>query len=138
MPSRACNSFLHQCRRPLLCYRKECQCPLGLITHFYSWFSQVLARKNIVCQCPLGLITHFYSWIRYRLRSNGNVSMPSRAYNSFLQQLATKCPYVPETVSMPSRACNSFLQGMFKKQQKYLPLCQCPLGLVTHFYIQSI
>ena len=38
------------------------------------------------CQCPLGLIPHFYT-IHPTLRQSGvlNVSMPSRAYTSFLQ-----------------------------------------------------
>ena len=37
----------------------ECQCPLGLIPHFYSRFT---ANLFIFygCQCPLGLIPHFY------------------------------------------------------------------------------
>ena len=37
------------------------------------------------CQCPLGLIPHFYvkAWKRWRLPLR--VSMPSRAYTSFLQ-----------------------------------------------------
>ena len=37
-----------------------CQCPLGLIPHFYKVIG--LSEKDInMCQCPLGLIPHFYS-----------------------------------------------------------------------------
>ena len=38
------------------------------------------------CQCPLGLIPHFYTfnWIK-RVLSCYDVSMPSRAYTSFLR-----------------------------------------------------
>ena len=36
-----------------------CQCPLGLITHFYLE-DFVKMTAEVVCQCPLGLITHFY------------------------------------------------------------------------------
>ena len=41
----------------MLCQR--CQCPLGLVPHFYV---DVIAVFNGVseCQCPLGLIPHFY------------------------------------------------------------------------------
>ena len=75
MPSRAYNSFL-----PLKSKAKyedegyTCQCPLGLITHFYG--KRVLPFAiNVTtgCQCPLGLITHFYTiesfpdWESYRL-----------------------------------------------------------------------
>ena len=39
--------------------RESCQCPLGLIPHFY-----VVVRRSSsscqLCQCPLGLIPHFY------------------------------------------------------------------------------
>ena len=39
----------------------ECQCPLGLIPHFYVLFvHKRIEIVWIVCQCPLGLIPHFY------------------------------------------------------------------------------
>ena len=112
MPSRAYNSFL-----PLKSKAKyedegyTCQCPLGLITHFYG--KRVLPFAiNVTtgCQCPLGLITHFYDDVELCDEADSiSVSMPSRAYNSFLQE---KCPMLYnkiECVSMPSRAYNSFL-----------------------------
>ena len=37
-----------------------CQCPLGLITHFYSESQENTRLKTEVCQYPLGLIPHFY------------------------------------------------------------------------------
>ena len=40
---------------------EECQCPFGLIPHFYQvrlFFR--LVRRSVLCQCPLGLIPHFY------------------------------------------------------------------------------
>ena len=39
----------------------------------------------IKCQCPLGLIPHFYGEYDEQLRQFSDVSMPSRAYTSFLQ-----------------------------------------------------
>ena len=38
-----------------------CQCPLGLIPHFYRRDRYTEESKGIdQCQCPLGLIPHFY------------------------------------------------------------------------------
>ena len=37
-----------------------CQCPLGLILHFYCLRILNAWEQGTVCQCPLGLILHFY------------------------------------------------------------------------------
>ena len=37
------------------------------------------------CQCPLGLIPHFYNLFNDAAVNNYGVSMPSRAYTSFLR-----------------------------------------------------
>ena len=86
-----------------------CQCPLGLIPHFYiedkhlyalinlgvnalsglylistTYYSR-LREKGVRCQCPLGLIPHFYSDSPLNYTAFRDVvSMPSRAYTSFL------------------------------------------------------
>ena len=66
--------------------RNGCQCPLGLVPHFYvaTWpEEQVTAVHG--CQCPLGLVPHFYyDKVAYGSTSR-IVSMPSRAVTSFLQ-----------------------------------------------------
>ena len=89
-----------------------CQCPLGLIPHFYSRANgRTRLPSMLACQCPLGLIPHFYKilslkdlWKKIRVNAlsglylistfaskstlNGRsflVSMPSRAYTSFLR-----------------------------------------------------
>ena len=61
MPSRAYTSFL----RPseivaIVISLAECQCPLGLIPHFYSVPGCPVDVTYLSCQCPLGLIPHFY------------------------------------------------------------------------------
>lgn len=38
----------------------SCQCPLGLVPHFYEDAIDELADTIEECQCPLGLIPHFY------------------------------------------------------------------------------
>ena len=37
-----------------------CQCPLGLIPHFYYQSYKDEGLSETQCQCPLGLIPHFY------------------------------------------------------------------------------
>ena len=37
-----------------------CQCPLGLLPHFYSDNFWVALDELVACQCPLGLVPHFY------------------------------------------------------------------------------
>ena len=86
MPSRAYTSFL----RPLKSFgigaeEAACQCPLGLIPHFYRGLRQSFPDKGEGCQCPLGLIPHFYdNPVDIALMQYFAVSMPSRAYTSFL------------------------------------------------------
>ena len=38
-----------------------CQCPLGLLPHFYGLKSNRISQQGERCQCPLGLLPHFYS-----------------------------------------------------------------------------
>ena len=88
-----------------------------------------------MCQCPLGLITHFYfshlCVIQYLQQGVNALS----AYNSFLHMIRyAEYLYDCEEVSMPSRAYNSFLQYMHYTTSSDCKWCQCPLGLITHFY----
>ena len=61
MPSRANDSFLPARGVLNLIHRfvVKCQCPLGLMTHFYDYEVRYKEGRE-VCQCPLGLMTHFY------------------------------------------------------------------------------
>ena len=70
--------------------------------------------KGLKCQCPLGLIPHFYC-----MDSTGLMPMRTR-------------------VSMPSRAYTSFLLCSLQAILQYLYSCQCPLGLIPHFYIKTL
>ena len=70
-----------------------------------------MTRMVLRCQCSLGLIPHFYGLQRSGSRNRGRtVSMPSRAYTSFLHRhfVCTGCTNSNQ-VSMPSRAYTSFL-----------------------------
>ena len=60
MPSRAYASFLRTGITLIrLSRRKSCQCPLGLMPHFY-WAGKFFPTFETRCQCPHGLIPHFY------------------------------------------------------------------------------
>ena len=84
MPSRAYTSFLLKSNRVSLYWEKGCQCPHGLIPHFY-----------LVHEVPQPELPY--------------VSMPSRAYTSFLQLYTIDTVVNGDDVSMPSRAYTSFL-----------------------------
>ena len=85
MPSRAYTSFLQGRTASRRRFCSWCQCPLGLIPHFYNCAAYRNAEHFIKCQCPLGLIPHFYVEFKFPKVGRGRVSMPSRAYTSFLQ-----------------------------------------------------
>ena len=80
-------SFLLTVRQVMWALRmKPCQCPLGLIPHFYSWVILLLMVKFHHCVNALsGLYlistnSKFYGKVPVLF-----VSMPSRAYTSFLR-----------------------------------------------------
>ena len=57
----------------------RCQCPLGLIPHFYRlWKLFKHDRSYWVCQCPLGLIPHFYE--------------PAMKIELFIPRIKCQCP----------------------------------------------
>ena len=78
--------------------------------------TQKYTKQSEEFQCPLGLILHFYitKWYHYLEEKGRYVSMPSRAYTSFLLIEYLKIPGHGKDVSMPSRAYTSFLRYPFK------------------------
>ena len=86
MPSRASTSFLLAVGNKIEMQEiPECQCPLGLIPHFYH-NSDGFSFGVLKCQCPHGLIPHFYlTGNDISVKQLSIVSMPSRASTSFLQ-----------------------------------------------------
>ena len=57
---------------------------VGLIPHFYLIELLMYRDLSSLCQCPLGLIPHFYLLAVCMVKIEELVSMPSRAYTSFL------------------------------------------------------
>ena len=69
------------------------------------------------------------------LRAYTKVSMPSRAYTSFLHGRPLPKWAIRPFVSMPSRAYTSFLHPREWNLLAMPEECQCPLGLIPHFYM---
>ena len=134
MPSRASTSLLQRSPHVDSSTYFMCQCPLGLLPHFYMVTTIRRCQWIWWCQCPLGLLPHFYS-LRVTKRSDAvdtGVNALSGCY--LISTLSTstinticKCVnalsgcYLISTprrrstmtrqriVSMPSRAVTSFL-----------------------------
>ena len=66
MPSRAVTSFLppYYTVKGIVGYN-VCQCPLGLLPHFYV-YNYIAVTHHFECQCPLGLLPHFYMEYGFR------------------------------------------------------------------------
>ena len=65
--------------------------PSRAYTSFLLSKGTVQEEAYAECQCPLGLIPHFYrSGAPATPRSIFTVSMPSRAYTSFLQGISSR------------------------------------------------
>ena len=60
MPSRAVTSFLPTMRSMADIIRVQCQCPHGLLPHFYREGVIMIEEERNPCQCPHGLLPHFY------------------------------------------------------------------------------
>ena len=98
MPSRAYTSFLPPVREKGDKHVK-CQCPLGLIPHFYpKWMINHLWQY--LCQCPLELIPHFYI---YKIRLT---SLCHRCVNALSSlYLISTVPLQKSRFYAVSRAC---------------------------------
>ena len=84
MPSRAYTSLLPLSVSVEIHCMIRCQCPHGLVPHFYAGDKYEARLEWCACQCPHGLVPHFYSLLQYLSRISIRVSMPSRASTSFL------------------------------------------------------
>ena len=86
----------------------KCQCPPGLIPHFYITNAGKTEKGFKKCQCPPGLIPHFYYDCTESelMQFAAKVSMPSRAYTSFLHK------YDKEKIDYSFRCVNA-LPGLY-------------------------
>ena len=160
MPSRAYTSFLLDLnRRESTSSHTSCQCPLGLIPHFYDTMVSTTDTKGV--SMPSRAYTSFLRGCGESNRhSYQRVSMPSRAYTSFLLGIRVKYPvmyyngvnalsglYLISTswrimsLTLSSNSVNA-LSGLYListmkqaiSREHMENWCQCPLGLIPHFY----
>ena len=110
MPSRAYTSFLPYERVSKQLYRCTCQCPLGLIPHFYHMnaypSNYIVVRVNALSGLYL-ISTNVYDYIAVTHYIEGVNAL------SGLYLISTK----KELDNMST-----------------IDECQCPLGLIPHFY----
>ena len=92
-------------------YREDglCQCPLGLLPHFYD-DQHLVTPPYQKCQCPLGLLPHFYKKNQLS-KSKRAISCVNALSGCYLisTHVSTVISSISRSVSMPSRAVTSFL-----------------------------
>ena len=135
-----------------------CQCPLGLIPHFYPRVHHSPLLHQCLCQCPLGLIPHFYSKKGFKgMNSDISVNALSGLYliSTKVLPLSTHTRkrsvnalsglYLISTtvkdssvrrishVSMPSRAYTSFLRRCSRSISK----CLLSVNALSGLYLIS-
>ena len=136
MPSRAYTSFLQEnvFERTFNKFF-QCQCPLGLIPHFYRPFCSTCARLSYRVNALSGLYlisTKKQSCLPMGERSCVNALSGLYLISTTIIQPKTSLII---TVSMPSRAYTSFLRFDWQCPSIAPYTCQCPLGLIPHFYL---
>ena len=98
-----------------------------------------MQRKSgkFVCQCPLGLIPHFYRMVRHPLwRNKSSVNALSGLYLISTRQWRLKWNSLVDACQCPLGLIPHFYISMVRVyDHETSRLCQCPLGLIPHFYI---
>ena len=115
--------------------KASCQCPLGLIPHFYLSTSIVMPMGIVECQCPLGLIPHFYV-INYEDITNVFISVDalSGLYLISTEDTPVKLELLPLECQCPLGLIPHFYYWNARHFYDVAVKCQCPLGLIPHFY----
>ena len=160
MPSRAYTSFLHNGMERRVVMKQQVSMPSRAYTSFLLVSNVVLPKHHdqcvnalsglylistltkrvtnvytyCVCQCPLGLIPHFYINELICRQSEKSVSMPSRAYTSFLLELSCLGWKRKPGCQCPLGLIPHFYGDVVDIAFPAVNPCQCPLGLIPHFY----
>ena len=136
MPSRAYTSFLQKLEKISTMRQTSVSMPSRAYTSFLHRLSLVKLHLLTGVNALSGLyLISTVQCLHSTIAIIYIVSMPSRAYTSFL---LSECCYGTrgnDPVSMPSRAYTSFLRLSVQIELIIVfNLCQCPLGLIPHFY----
>ena len=111
-----------------------CQCPLGLIPHFYEKkLTEVYKKTNFGVNALSGLYLISTCTDVDVLDTDESVSMPSRAYTSFLHLSNMESYLSHHFVSMPSRAYTSFLLESVGRRNIIRRIVSMPSRAYTSF-----
>ena len=86
MPSRAYISFLRLSSRDVFDFACRCQCPLGLISHFYCWKRRVYRRRRKRVSMPSRA---YISFLRYPFKNLGFMRFPEPVFAGIYQNILT-------------------------------------------------
>ena len=87
MPSRAYTSFLlSDMLRMAKLITEKCQCPLGLIPHFYSNIRSIVAQLLLFVSMPSRAYTSF---LRYPFKNLGFMRFPEPVFAGIYQNILT-------------------------------------------------
>ena len=103
-----------------------------ILAHLPIFFNQL--SKFLRCESPstfLGTCLSHHSFIIF-LVTNTNTLLSGLYLISTALSVAEKIYNLH--VSMPSRAYTSFLRYLQWHMMQCITMCQCPLGLIPHFY----
>ena len=112
-----------------LCIPAIYKCILAYLSIFFNQLSKFLR-----CESPstfLGTCLSHHSFIIF-LVTNTNTLLSGLYLISTALSVAEKIYNLH--VSMPSRAYTSFLRYLQWHMMQCITMCQCPLGLIPHFY----
>ena len=136
MPSRAYTSFLPIYGIRAVDDKIVCQCPHGLIPHFYAICCSIIYGAIYVCQCPHGLIPHFY--VNSGTRQNRVMIRVNALTGLYLISTVVDYVWVREDKDLcqcPHGLIPHFYSGIRSVAlTSLLAECQCPHGLIPHFY----
>ena len=118
-----------------------CQCPHGLLPHFYHGNTMIRKTVHLRCQCPHGLLPHFYGLLSedYKIAADLKCQCP----HGLLPHFYGISSSIREKRRMPCQCPHGLLPHFYGSDQNArvtgtLSKCQCPHGLLPHFYDDNL
>ena len=86
MPSRAGSSFLPANRRTVMPIESLCQCPHGLVAHFYALWHSLITQITFLVSMPSRAGSSF---LQYPFRNLGFMRFPEPLFAGICQNILT-------------------------------------------------
>ena len=93
-----------------------------------------------MCQCPFGLIPHFYSTVDHNGQLELIVGVNALSGLYLISTKENVYDYIAVTHRVNALS-GLYLISTYINEPKYIwerRMCQCPLGLIPHFYLMHI